>query len=180
MYLAALVFILPSCEGIGAPAKVTVPVDSAAGEIAFRLAGAGGAAIAVPVYINGHAPVDLILDTGATLTCVDNELATELALPQRIGAIGVGASVGGTGPLKLVRIDSLRVAGARAADITACALDLKGLRAISPSVHGLLGLNFLKNFRVTIDFKRRVLTLAAPQTGSPARETIRARGPSNR
>ncbi|MGI9089804.1 MAG: retropepsin-like aspartic protease [Gemmatimonadaceae bacterium] len=162
MYLAALVFILPSCEGVGAPAKVTVPVDSVAGEISFRLAGAGGAAIAVPVYINGHGPVDLILDTGATLTCVDDELARELALPQRVGAIGVGASVGGTGPLRLVRVDSLRVGGARASDITVCALDLQGLRAISPNVHGLLGLNFLKSFRVTINFQRRILTLATP------------------
>lgn len=159
---AALLVATAACEGIGAPARVTVPADSAAGEVPFRLAGPGGAAIVVPVYINGVGPTDLVLDTGATLTCVDNELAQKLALPERLGAVGVGASVSGTGRLRLLRIDSIRVGGARAEGLTACAVDLQALRAISPNVHGLLGLNFLKNFRVTLDFQRDVLALAAP------------------
>ena len=36
------------------------------------------------------------------------------------------------------------------------------LRAIGPEVRGLLGLNFLRSFRVTLDFEREVLRLTQP------------------
>ena len=140
----------------------TPPADSASGELAFRLAGAGGAAIVVPVHINGSGPIDLILDTGATITCVDTSLARELALPEQRLTIGTAVGVGGAGRVRLHRVDSLRVAGAVARRINVCAMDLGAMRAVAPDVRGLLGLNVLKPFTVTIDFQRSVLRLAAP------------------
>jgi hypothetical protein len=41
-------------------------------------------------------------------------------------------------------------------------MDLRALRPVDPAVRGLLGLNFLRSFRVTLDFEREVLRLAAP------------------
>src|SRR5215510_9417073 len=72
-------------------------VDSAGGEVEFDLAGPGGAVLVVPVYLNGTGPYDFVLDTGATLTCVDQKLAAQLGLPSRFGRMGIGAGVGGTG-----------------------------------------------------------------------------------
>jgi predicted aspartyl protease len=150
------------CERLGTPARSTAPPDSAAGETAFRLAGPGGAALVVPVRLNGRGPYDLILDTGATFTCVDDTLARELGLRERRDAIGAGVGVGGAGRVRLYRLDSLRVGGASAEGITVCGLDLAGLAKVSPGTRGLLGLNFLKSYRVTLDFKREVVRLETP------------------
>ncbi|MGZ8379771.1 MAG: retropepsin-like aspartic protease [Gemmatirosa sp.] len=152
----------PACTVPGTPASASAPADTAAGEIAFRLAGPGGAALVVPVHVNGRGPYDLILDTGATFTCVDTTLARELALPERRGAIGTAVGIGGAGGVRLHRVDSLRVGAATARELTVCALDLSTLRALGPEVRGLLGLNFLRSFRVGLDFERDVLRLTRP------------------
>lgn len=157
-----VIFALGGCTGLGAPSTVTVPPDSAAGEVPFHLAGASGAAIIVPAVLNGRDSVSLILDTGATLTCLDDSVARNLKLPERVGVVGSGVAVGGTGRMRLVRLDSIRVGAASATDMTVCAIDLTNVRALSPSVKGLLGLNFLRNFRVTLDFQRDVLRLQRP------------------
>lgn len=158
-----LLALVGACEGgLGTPQRVSVPADSAAGETAFRLAGPGGAALVVPVYLDGKGPFDLILDTGATLTCVDEALARELGLRERVGAIGGAVGVGGAGRVRLYALDSLRLGATSAAGLTVCAIDLGGLAAVSPGTRGLLGLNFLKSFRVTLDFERAVVRLEAP------------------
>jgi predicted aspartyl protease len=155
---------LSACD-VGAPARVVTPADSAAGETPFRLAGPGGAMLLVTVFINGSGPYDLVLDTGATLTCVDQRVAAELNLPRAAAGVGYGAGVGGSGSVGLVRLDSLRLGHARAERMTACVLDLQhlqqlhGIGSAGSTVHGLLGLNFLKNFRMTLDFDRSVVSL---------------------
>jgi hypothetical protein len=49
-----------------------------------------GAAILVPVKINGQGPYTFVLDTGATFTCIDQKLVDQLKLPETRGQIGVG------------------------------------------------------------------------------------------
>jgi predicted aspartyl protease len=156
----AATFAFAACEP-ASTARATA-VDSTAGEVAFELAGPGGVALIVPVYLNGAGPFQLVLDTGATITCVDDGIAQRLELPERRGQIGYGAGVGATGRVRLVGLDSIRVGGAVATDITACVLDLAQLKAVSPRVDGLLGLNFLRAYRVTLDFERSVLMLQRP------------------
>jgi len=160
--VGALLFLAASACDSRVTGRAEIPADTASGEIAFRFAGMGGAALVVPVHINGKGPFDLVLDTGATLTCFDETLAKELSLPPRRGAIGMGAGVGATGRIRLVRADSLRLGGTTVRDLTTCVLDLANLTAFTPGVRGLLGLNVLRNYRVTLDFQRNVLTLAAP------------------
>lgn len=141
----------------GAPSAADI---TGTGEVPFTLAGTGGAAILVPVQINGTGPYQFILDTGATLTCVDQELATRLQLPEPVGMIGHGATVSETGTVGLHRINTLVVGGATASQLTACALDLQRMRQVGLRADGLLGLNFLKSFKVSLDFDRKVLTLS--------------------
>jgi predicted aspartyl protease len=154
---AVLLLVTASCER-AVPARVHVPADSAAGEVAFELAGPGGAALMLDVHINGTGPHRFVLDTGATLTCVHEALATELGLPEVRGVAGTGAGVAGQGALRLVTVDSLRMGGVVAEDLRACVLDLQHLAAVGLDVHGLIGLNVLRQFRVTIDFARNVVT----------------------
>jgi predicted aspartyl protease len=160
--LAALL-ALAACDTM-APARVEAPADSAAGAVAFELSGPGGAALTVPVHVNGQGPYRFILDTGATLTCVDRALAQRLGLKER-PIRGVGAGVAGSGQVRVLGIDSLRVGAARARDLTVCEVDLTHAGEVGVEVDGLVGLNFLKSFRVTLDFERKVVLLLDPDGG---------------
>lgn len=139
------------------------PADVAgAGEVSFTLAGTGGAAIVVPVRLNDSGPYQFVVDTGATLTCVDQALAGTLELPKPEGMRGFGATVGQQGAMALHRIDTLQVGDTTASGIIACALDLRGMKQAGLELDGLLGLNFLKSFKVTFDFERKIMSLEAP------------------
>ena len=72
----AVLAVGAAAAGCGALEEPTaeMPADSAAGEIAFS----GTAAMVVPVHVNGDGPLNFALDTGATLTCVDQRLAERL------------------------------------------------------------------------------------------------------
>ena len=148
------------CSDLGRAAAASAPADSAAGELPFRFAGPGGAAIVVPVSVDGRAPVDLIIDTGATMTCVDDALAREWNLPEQRLAVGMAVGIGAAGRVRLHRADSVRVGAAVVRRATVCSMDLQVLQAVGPGVRGLLGLNVLREFRMTLDFDRRVLRLS--------------------
>lgn len=148
------------CDG-ALPGRVTVQADTAAGEVPLRVAGRGGAVLLVGVHINGAGPYNLVLDTGATLTCIDERLARELVLPRKTGAVGLGAGVGGAARVALVQVDSIRVGSSTVTNLTACVLDLRHLHELGAGgVNGLLGLNFLSAFHVTLDFEQRLMTLS--------------------
>lgn len=138
----------------------TTPASVAAdsGEVAFELAGAGEAAILIPVHINGEGPFSFVLDTGATLTCIASTLQERLRLPDWSGGRGFGAGVGGSGQVQLVQADSVRVGPARQEEQTLCVIDLASLETTGIEVDGLLGLSFLRAYRVGLDFNRNVAT----------------------
>ena len=159
-YMMIAAIALAGCDG-AVMQQVQAPADSAAGEVAFELMGAGDAALVVPVRINGREPVNFILDTGATLTCIDVSLARVLGLPEATPSSGVAIGAMTAGRVETVRIDTLRIGNASAFGLTTCRLDLAALRE-ALGVQGLVGLNFLKSFDVAIDFDRRVLRLTDP------------------
>ena len=149
-----------ACDGTAfarAPAADSVPSD-----VTFRLAGANGAVILVPVFLNGHGPFDFVLDTGATLTCVNQQLADRLHLAHatNVKLRTGGVSLNAAGPIRLVRVDSVRTGQSTVRRLLGCTLDLEQVGRL-PGTHidGLLGLNFLKSFRVTLDFERSTLRL---------------------
>ena len=138
------------------------PAVTGDGEIPFTLAGAGGAAIVVPVQINGQGPYRLVVDTGATFTCLDKAIAGKLELPQARGMVGTGATVGSSGAMSLHSVDTLTIGDVTAKDLTVCAVYLGNVNEMGLEVDWLLGLNVLKSFNVGLDFERNVLTLSKP------------------
>lgn len=139
---------------------VAVQADTAKGEVPMKVAGHGGAVLMVEAQINGAGPFNLVLDTGATLTCLDERLAAQLQLRRKRGAVGLGAGVGGSGRVALVDVDSIRLGASTVSNLTACVLDLRHLRDLGAGgVSGLLGLNFLTRFNVALDFEQRLMTL---------------------
>lgn len=151
--------------GCGLPNTVSPssPSKTAPGEVSFELAGPNEAALIVPVKINGKGPYDFVLDTGATFTCVDGTLADELKLPDWSGSLGGVVVTGGEDQIGLVKIDMLEVGDTvKASELVACKLDLSRMQPPGFGIKGLVGLNFLKSYRVTIDFERKSLRLDKP------------------
>src|SRR6266536_5384534 len=100
LLLALSACTLPASKDFGTPAS-TVP-----GEVPFELAPPNDAAIIVPVKINGHGPFKFVLDTGATFTCIDQKLVSELKLPDWRGQFGVGVITPTEGNVKLVIVNT--------------------------------------------------------------------------
>lgn len=161
-FAAAILLTTAGCVVQSDPGTADVAADVKAGETAFRMAAPNDTAIVIPVMIGEKGPYDFVVDTGATLTCVAESLAAELSLPEPRGVFGRGATLGGSGNMRLVRIESLRIGETESTNVTACAIDLSQLESVGLEIDGLLGLNVLKNFRVTLDFDRNVMRLEPP------------------
>ena len=161
LLLAVLCSGLAACEVPvgGGPSRVSAPAAPSGRAVPFTMEGPGGAAVVVPVSINGGPARPFVLDTGATLTCVDRAVVDSLGLPARPGVTGFGAGVGGAGSVGIVRADSVRVGGAVLYDLTLCTLDLAAIEGVGLDADGLLGLNVLREFRVGLDFDAETLTL---------------------
>jgi hypothetical protein len=73
--------------------------------------------------------------------------------------IGVGGSIAGVGRMQLVSLDSVALGDAIVRNLQGCAVDLAPMRQAGLEVRGLVGLNFLKNYRLTVDFDARTVRL---------------------
>lgn len=167
-----LLFLAARCEQLATQAVEAEAIRP--GEVAFDLAGQGEAAIVVPVRINGEGPFSFVLDTGATLTCLDRQLSERLGLEPAAGMRGIAGGVGSIGAVDLVRIDRIEVGEAAATDLVACALDLSAIGDVGIEAEGLLGLNFLRGFHVAIDFERSVLTLETAESRNSSGDASRS------
>jgi clan AA aspartic protease (TIGR02281 family) len=113
--------------------------------------------VLVPVLLNRTKAFRFIVDTGAQRIIISSNVAATLDLdvshPIRSEAIVTAERQ--TPPVPVVRLDSVQIGGIRRSDIEASVFDLpSALRA-----DGLLGLNFLREFRVTFEFDRSSLIL---------------------
>jgi predicted aspartyl protease len=112
-----------------------------------------GSWVIVPVTFNGALKAYLQLDTGASSTLVSRRIANTLAL----SALGSrqGVTVGGTITVSVARLASLNVGGAEVRDLVVSIHDFSP----DPRVEGLLGLDFLRHFHVSLDTRRKLLVL---------------------
>jgi predicted aspartyl protease len=162
--LLSLSLLLALTLGCALPGttEVGAPTTSEPGTVKFKMAAPNDAAIIVEVKINGRGPYDFVLDTGATFTCVDKEFADQLKLPEWKGSLGTIVIGPGGGGMKLLNIETLEVGGAKASNLAACSIDLNRLAPPGLGIKGLIGLNFLKSYRVAIDFEKKSLQLEKP------------------
>jgi predicted aspartyl protease len=113
----------------------------------------------VRATLNDLDDVVLIVDTGAERTLISRRTAVRLGLdlarPLRLQPL---AGIGQSPPAPVVRLDRLRV-GATAVD--GLEISVYDLPAIVRA-EGLLGLDFLRRFRVTLAFDTGVLVLRQP------------------
>jgi len=127
-----------------APHKASVPFER------------NGNIVIVPVTVNKRQTIKLVVDTGASYTFISHALARELA-------IDIGKSTktvpfhtaNGVVEAPLTLLDSITVGGMEVKNLTAAVHDTTP----DATAAGLLGLNFLSNFRMDIDTQLGVLHL---------------------
>lgn len=129
-------------------------------EVGFRLAGTENPLILIPASVNERGPYEFILDTGAGMSLVSPRLADVLG----IVATGSRESVGAAGrvSVSLGRVDSLAVGAARRGPMpiaVTAEVDRIGA-AVGHPIDGDIGYDFLKHFRLTLDYQRRVVRLS--------------------
>jgi hypothetical protein len=148
----ALAVLVAGCGG----AAAAPPKGS---EIAIKILQHGKQVLAVvPVTIDGHGPYSFALDTGASTSLVDSQVAKELSVRasgprQRI------AGVSSVTKVRTIRVERWSVGGVRLPPTTVLEANLPFGNA-DGGVQGLLGSDMLSQFDViTIDYGHSRLLL---------------------
>ena len=112
-----------------------------------------GSRITVPVSITGRGPYRFLIDTGAERTAIATEVAT------RLGLVSAGTirlhSISGEEQVQTVTIPLLDHGTGHIEQIRAPALRQENLGA-----EGILGIDSLADKRLTIDFRKRTMTIS--------------------
>jgi len=127
-----------------APRKASIPMER------------HGQVVVIQATLNNKRSAKFVVDTGASYTLISNALARELS-------IDVGnnpktmpfQTANGLINAPVTQLDSIAVGGMEIRDLPAAVHDA----VPDPQVAGLLGLNFLSNFRMDIDTQKGVLHL---------------------
>jgi predicted aspartyl protease len=112
-----------------------------------------GTWIVVPVTFNHVLRAHLQLDTGASATMVSSRIANNLGLITLGSKRGI--TVGGIITVPIARLNSLNVGGAEVSDLVISIHNFSP----HPRIDGLLGMDFLKHFHVSLNADRKLLVL---------------------
>ncbi len=127
-----------------APVKASIPIEK------------HGQIVIIEAMLNKKTPAKFVVDTGATYTMISSAVAKELDIDltqdQRTMPF---QTANGLIQAPLTNLESITVGGMEIKNLTAAVHDA----VPDPEVAGLLGLNFLSNFRMDIDTQRGLLHL---------------------
>lgn len=127
------------------PGQITVPV--------FRV----GRSLVVQARLNGSRDAKLIVDTGADITILSNQVARDAGiLPSSYISTVTLNTAGGPVRADVARLDTISVG---AAEVSQVPVALHDLPDAPVGVDGLLGLTFLDKFLVTLDAQKGELHL---------------------
>ncbi len=100
--------------------------------------------------------IKMIVDTGATYTTIPWSIAESLGYEPHLSEDKATITTAeGVIKVPLIKIDKMNVLEKGAKDVTVMVHDLPE----TSRVDGLLGLSYLRNFKLTIDFRKGVLEL---------------------
>jgi predicted aspartyl protease len=140
----------------------TATLSPGSAKAKFRLAGGAQPLILLPVEVNGEGPFEFILDTGAGTSLLSSELGQKLGI--RVIGSKEGQSAGGAVSVSLARVSSLAVTSAKLNDVDVGLVDLSHIgKIVGAKIDGDLGYNFLKHFRVTLDYRRNEIRFDDPK-----------------
>lgn len=158
LILLTIVVFMPSCTTFKAIKMVNggevVPNSHSESVVPFALEGH-------PILIkarlnNSQKEYVFIFDTGA-LTIIRQEVAKELNLAKGIEIEG-NDSAGKSKSIDLVKLEKVIVGNMEVRDCAAGVTDFSGMFA--PRIAGILGSNFFRHFKVTIDYRKKEIILS--------------------
>ena len=115
-----------------------------------------GQVVIVEAMLNKKTAAKFIVDTGASYTMISSATAKELAIDAgQNGQTVPFQTANGLIQAPLISLESIMVAGMEIRNLTAAVHDILP----DGKVSGLLGLNFLSNFRMDIDTQKGLLHL---------------------
>jgi len=140
--------------------RVSIAIEPRARSTAANQSGAvtvpvtvNGRAVIVPVTFNRSVNANLLLDTGASMTMISRRVATALALSTTGAALLSG--IGGTVSAPIARIESVQVGDV---EVTGMAVSVHDISRPA-QFEGLLGMDFLGRFQVSVDSAKKLLVL---------------------
>lgn len=122
--------------------------------VPYRPYGGSAKRVIVAAVLNGSVTAPLAIDTGAPGTLISASLAKKLGLfdGDQSQLLIVTGGIGGTTPAIRSIIKTIKVGGAKSEFVPIVIID-----ELSDSFEGLLGLDFVSNYNVSIDSKRKVV-----------------------
>jgi len=124
----------------------------------------------VDVRINGKGPFAFILDTGASITVVDEKLAQELSLDAAEG-VRADSGGGGAGP-KIVTVNTLTLDGATIGGFLAAVMPLSGLLKIEGAPRGVLSASNFPGHLVIFDYPKKLITIKKGELAAADSRTL--------
>jgi predicted aspartyl protease len=111
--------------------------------------------VVVPVMINDHGPYKFLLDTGANKTVLSAAVADQLGIPK--GRAQMLLSPGGNAPVTARVLRTLELGAARLENVEIAVGKLGLLRTLN--VDGMLGSDYLRRFKVSIDYDNQIVDI---------------------
>ncbi|HXM74279.1 MAG TPA: retropepsin-like aspartic protease, partial [Chthoniobacterales bacterium] len=141
------------------PKRVEVFGRSAQAEIAIRLAHPAKPLILVDIYANGRGPFQFAIDTGTSTTAITPELAKQLGI--KSSPIGPVTTGGAQIDVTAGKLQSFQVGGAKVDNMAVVVADFFAMlsSAIGAKLDGIVGYNFLRNYKVVIDYPGETFSL---------------------
>jgi predicted aspartyl protease len=158
--------LLTGCELLPAAVVPSPAVAPEPGSVPLRVMRAGGSVIVmVAVTLQGQGPYDFVLDTGASRSVVDQQLADDLGL-QQVAAVPQVTGVTGPAQATVVRVADWSVGDVTLPSGVVAAIDLQltdsnaAQQLLGRRLYGLLGSDVLSSFGVvSIDYDQQTLGL---------------------
>lgn len=133
--------------------------SSARTEVPMRLANPAKPLILVDTYVNGRGPFQFAIDTGTSTTAITPELAKALGRAgEPVGPVTTGgAHVAATAGM----LKTFQVGGAKIDNFQVVVADFFAMlsEVIGSKLDGIVGYNFLRNYKVVIDYPNGLLSL---------------------
>jgi len=128
-------------------------------EIPMRLANPAKPLILVDVYGNSRGPFQFAIDTGTSTTAITPELAKQLGVQS--SPVGAATTGGAQVDVSAGMLQSFQLGGARVDNLTVVVADFFAMlnTAIGAKLDGIVGYNFLRNYKVVIDYPGETFSL---------------------